>query len=159
PTLFYVALAAVLVWLGFRPLQVTLAWAWDGYSRLRELSEQLRQHQAELAEALRGLNLAYERLERTSEELARARAAADGARRLKAEFAAKISHELRTPLNLVIGFSEMLMTAPRPDDPRGSAHPDEAPLPGIYRDDVEAIYRNAQHLSTLIDDVLELGEI
>jgi len=97
--------------------------------------------------------------ERTSEELARARVAADGARRLKAEFAAKISHELRTPLNLVIGFSEMLMTAPRADDPLGSAHSGEVALPEIYRDDVEAIYRNAQHLSTLIDDVLELGEI
>lgn len=149
--LLFTATAAALVWLGNRPTQIALAWAWSSYSRMRELTVELRHHQGELAKALKSLNHAYYQLERTSEELARARAAAEEARSLKAEFAASLSHELRTPLNLIIGFSEMMLFAPHAES--------GPPLSAIHRGDVEAIYRNARHLSNLIDDVLELGEI
>jgi signal transduction histidine kinase/CheY-like chemotaxis protein len=149
--LFLTAAAGGLVGLGMRPWRGSLVWAWESYARLLPLTETLRQQRAELAEALKSLNHAYAQLEQVSAELARARAAADEARRLKAEFAANLSHELRTPLNLIIGFSEMMLFAPHTYD--------HAPLPESYRHDVEAIYRNAQHLSALIDDVLELGEI
>ncbi|MGH2457575.1 MAG: ATP-binding protein [Chloroflexota bacterium] len=116
-----------------------------------QITEELRDHQGQLERTVKSLNLAYLRLEQLNVELARARQAAEQARRLKAEFAAAISHELRTPLNLIIGFSEMMMTAPR----AYQGHP----LPDAYRGDVEAIYRNACHLSNLVDDVLDLSQI
>src|SRR5262245_25229803 len=142
--------AAVLLWLGSRPERLALAWAWGSYARALELTERLRAEQGRLASALKSLNHTCYQLEQANLELARARAAADEARRLKVEFAANISHELRTPLNLIIGFSELLLSGPDTHD---------GPLVKPYLRDVEAIYRNARHLSQLIDDVLELGEV
>ena len=143
-------LMALLLWVAMHPLRRTLHWAWSSYERARQQTEALMEHRAQLSRALKDLDLAYRRLETMAAELERARAAAEEARRLKAEFAANISHELRTPLNLIIGFSEMMALAP---------HTYADPLPPCYRGDVQAIYRNAQHLSNLIDDVLDLSQI
>jgi signal transduction histidine kinase/CheY-like chemotaxis protein len=146
----FACLMAFLIWVATYPLRTTLHWAWDSYERARRQTEALMEQRGELSRALKDLDLAYRRLEAMAIELERARQAADEARRLKAEFAANISHELRTPLNLIIGFSEMMVMAPRTYG---------EPLPASYRGDVQAIYRNAQHLSTLIDDVLDLSQI
>ncbi len=140
----------LLAWLLSNPTRTALAWAWNSYVHATQVMEELRNHQQQLESTVKSLNLAYERLEQLNVELARARQAADQARRLKADFAAVISHELRTPLNLIIGFSEMMM------DPRAYAG---QVLPTAYRSDVEAICRNACHLSSLVDDVLDLSQI
>lgn len=60
----------------------------------------------------------------------------------------EVSHELRTPLSLVVGLSEMMLTAPRPDAP---------PLPDVYRQDLERIQASSQQLKWLIGDVLDLA--
>ena len=141
----------LISWLLSHPTHTALDWAWHSYVRSMQITEELRDHQGQLERIVKSLNTAYQRLEQLNVELARARQAAEQARRLKAEFAAAISHELRTPLNLIIGFSEMMVTAPQAY--RGQ------PLPDVYRGDVEAIYRNACHLSNLVDDVLDLSQI
>jgi len=147
----YTILMATLLWVALYPLRTTFEWAWHSYEREREQTEAARTHRAELARALANLDIAYRRLETMNIELERARQAAVEARRLKAEFAANISHELRTPLNLIIGFSEMMILSPQSYD--------NQPLPPAYRGDVQSIYRNAKHLSQLIDDVLDLSQI
>ncbi|MBI2939203.1 MAG: response regulator, partial [Chloroflexi bacterium] len=141
----------LLSWLISRPSSVALDWAWNSYEQALRKTEEARTRQGELAQLSKSLNEAYNRLEQMNQELERARRAAEEARRLKAEFAANISHELRTPLNLIIGFSEMMVMAPH-------TYEGEV-LPPSHRGDVEAIYRNAQHLSSLIDDVLDLSQI
>ena len=141
---------AFLTWLAMYPLQMTLTWAWASYERARQQTEQMMEQRGRLNRTIKDLDAAYRRLEGMAGELERARKAADEARRLKAEFAANISHELRTPLNLIIGFGEMMAMAP---------HTYDEPLPVAYRGDVQAVYRNAQHLSNLIDDVLDLSQI
>lgn len=150
--IFFVAVAAALGLISALPVQIAVLWAFRNYSRMSDLTDQLRLRQAELVDALKSLDLAYGQLERTSRELARARTAAEAAQRHKAEFATNISHELRTPLNLIIGFSDMLLSASPVDD-------EAVLLPRNFSGDVEAIHRNAEHLSALIDDVLDLGEI
>lgn len=148
--------ALVLVWLGVLltwaaayPVSAALTWAWDSYLDALRRSEALRDRQGELGRVLASLNDTCYRLEVANRELARARAAAEEARQLKAEFAANISHELRTPLNLIIGFSEILMNLPAGT---GGLSPP-------VRADLDVIYRNAQHLSNLIDDVLDLSQV
>ncbi len=141
----------LLCWLLSHPTHTALDWAWHSYVRAMHVAEELRDHQEQLERTVKSLNAAYRRLEQLNVELARARQAAEQARRLKSEFAAAISHELRTPLNLIIGFSEMMVTAPQAY--RGQV------LPDVYRGDLEAIYRNACHLSNLVDDVLDLSQI
>ncbi|MBI2940378.1 MAG: response regulator [Chloroflexi bacterium] len=143
--------SAVLCWLATRPTQVALGWSWHSYVQALQRTEELRDRQGELGRLSKSLTETCVRLEQMNVELERARRAAEEARRLKAEFAAAISHELRTPLNLIIGFSELMATARH-------TYAGEV-LPESYRADVEAIYRNACHISNLIDDVLDLSRI
>src|SRR5712692_2396038 len=51
-------------------------------------------------------------LDRKVDELAQANMALYESNRLKGDFLATVSHELRTPLNSILGFSEVLLTAP-----------------------------------------------
>lgn len=143
--------AAAFAWLGTRTLPTAVAWALHSSELAHRRTEEARARQSELAQTSRNLSLALDQLTRANEELERARAAADEARRSKVELATMVSHELRTPLNLIIGFSEMMVLSPQTYG--------RASLPDSYRGDVEAIYRNACHLSNLIDDVLDLSQI
>ncbi|MBI2939525.1 MAG: response regulator, partial [Chloroflexi bacterium] len=149
--LFAVGTAAGISWLATSPFRTALDWLWSSYAQLVAMSEQMRDRQGELGRLSKSLTEACVRLEQMNRELDRARQAAEEARRLKAEFAATISHELRTPLNLIIGFSELMVVSP------GSAY--GSGLPESYRGDVEAIYRNACQVSSLIDDILDLSQI
>lgn len=128
-----------------------LDWAWEHYVEAQHQARQLAERGAELARVSKSLSEAYTRLEQVNRELARAREEAERARQQKIRFAAILSHEMRTPLNLIIGFSEVMATAPL-------TYYGE-PLPPRYREDLETIYRNAVHLSHLLDDVLDLAQI
>ncbi len=77
----------------------------------------------------------------------RLRAMADDANRLKDEFLAVLSHELRTPLNTVLGYARML----RREDKRMTAELRERAL--------DALERNAEVLSRLVNDVLDTSRI
>lgn len=140
-----------VAWLGSEPIRRALDWSWTQFVRAESEADRARRHQAELAGMVKSLNLAQDRLEQANHELERARRAADEARRLKAEFAATVSHELRTPLNLIVGFSEMMAT--------GLDSYASQPLPSTCQGDMDVIYRNARHLSGLIDDILDLAQI
>ncbi|MCC6627295.1 MAG: hybrid sensor histidine kinase/response regulator [Chloroflexi bacterium] len=113
-------------------------------------AQEARANRAELVQALKQLDYAYYRIQRANASLELAWKAAEAAERGKSEFVTNISHELRTPLNLIIGFSEMILMAPE------SYH---EPLPVAYRGDLHAIYRSAQHLLTLTNDVIDLARV
>jgi signal transduction histidine kinase/DNA-binding response OmpR family regulator len=147
----FILLAALTSWLGSQRLFLALDWALSMTREAQKNAEEARKHRAEVQRVLKGLDEAYVRLERTNEALALAQESAAEAYGFKTEFVANVSHELRTPLNLIVGFSEMMATAP---ESYGGAS-----LPSEYRGDVMAIYRNARHLSDLIDDVLDLSRI
>ena len=142
--------AVGLVWLTRRPLLEGLRWSWSGYAENRRLLEQARDAQLRTKQALGDLadaNLQLARLNSLAQAL---RQAAEEARRAKEEFVTNVSHELRTPLNMIIGFSEMILDAP---EAYGSA------VPPALLADLAVIHRNSQHLSSLIDDVLDLSQI
>ena len=69
------------------------------------------------------------------------------ANRHKTEFLANMSHELRTPLHTVIGFSELL------------AEEGKGPLNADQKRFIGHIYKDAQHLLALINEVLDLSKI
>ncbi len=144
-------LSVGLAWLGARPVDAALQWA--HFSHLRELRAvgAARERQAELARLNRSLRDACEQLEIANRELERARRAAVRARVLRDRFAATVSHEMRTPLNLIIGFSEVMVESPE-------VYYGER-LPRSYEEDLRAIYRNACHLSQLVNDILDLARI
>jgi PAS domain S-box-containing protein len=82
------------------------------------------------------------------EELVAARRAAEAASSQKSEFLAKISHEIRTPLNAIIGFSEVMME--ERFGPIGNKR---------YRDYLRDIHVSGTHLTSLINDLLDLSKI
>lgn len=65
----------------------------------------------------------------------------------KSRFLAKMSHELRTPLNPIVGFSSLM------------AHETLGPLPDAYKSYAEDIHQCGNHLSAIIEDILDVSRI
>ena len=124
-------------------------WSWQQFRRAQALLEETRDRRAELHQALQELAAANLQLTRLNQQAQALRQMAEEARRTKEEFVANVSHELRTPLNMIVGFSEMILEAP---DSYGH-------IPPALLADLAVIQRNSQHLSSLIDDVLDLSQI
>jgi signal transduction histidine kinase/CheY-like chemotaxis protein len=149
-TLVLYALVLGVAWLTLRPLRTSIEWALSGWAHARDALTETRNRRGELYRALRALEEATYRIERMNNELIIARHEAEVARALKARFVATVSHELRGPLNLILGFSNLMALSP---ERYGVS------LPSAYRADVVTIYRNSQHLATLVDDILDLSQI
>ncbi len=143
-------MVAIASWLSARNLYTALDWVWSGYEQAHANEQLARQQQGELRQALKALDEASYRLERANYMLTVARDQAEEARRLKQQFAQTISHELRTPLNLIVGFTELL--AGNPEYYGGK-------LPAAYVRDLSIVHRNACHLQSLVNDVLDLARI
>ena len=146
-----VGLTALTAWLSQRSLITATEWTLYSYNQAQHSMAEAQQHRGELARTLKALDEAYHRLERFSAQLARAREEAEEARRVKQQFVANVSHELRTPLNIIIGFSEAITLSPESYGSRA--------IPRQLLGDINRIYRSAQHLKSLIDDVLDLSQI
>ncbi|MBI1281763.1 MAG: response regulator [Anaerolineaceae bacterium] len=131
-------------------LYTALTWALLGYDTARRNQDIARERKGEIEETLNSLNVSANTLHRTNEALKLARTQADEARALKQNFAQMISHELRTPLNLIVGFTETMMKSP---ETYGGA------LGPRYLRDLSVVYRNASHLQSLVNDVLDLARI
>jgi signal transduction histidine kinase len=138
-----------LVWAALRPLRAATTESWYHFALARQLLEESRDRQQELNQAYEELRNAYKELGRLNQVLLATQHAADEARQAKESFVANVSHELRTPLNMIIGFSSLITRAPLTYQHR---------LPANLLADIAAIQRNAEHLSSLVDDVLDLSK-
>lgn len=85
-------------------------------------------------------------LEQKQLELESARLKAEHAVDLRGQFVASLSHEIRTPLNVVQGMAELLQQYPGPLDPDLSHK-------------IDIIADSAEHLNSLVTDVLDFARI
>jgi signal transduction histidine kinase/ActR/RegA family two-component response regulator len=85
--------------------------------------------------------------ERLLQSVQEARDAAEKANQLKDEFLATLSHELRNPLNVILGYSELLLRMKEIEQ-----------SPRLVQMG-EALRRNAQSQSQLINDLLDLSRL
>lgn len=109
-------------------------------SRLVAREESLRQNQL--------LQQEIEAHQQTDTALKRAKEVAEAANLAKSRYLSGISHELRTPLNAILGYAQLL----EHEDPT-------APVPPTRRRGMKVIKRSGEHLSVLIDGLLDMAKI
>lgn len=110
---------------------------------IRDISERKRAQEA-LKQAFDQLEVKVS--ERTA-ELAVAKERAEESDRLKSAFLASMSHELRTPLNSIIGFTGIILQRL------------VGPLNDEQHKQLKIVQDSANHLLSLINDVLDLSKI
>ncbi|OQK15536.1 hybrid sensor histidine kinase/response regulator [Methyloprofundus sedimenti] len=99
----------------------------------------------EMAKQTQRLLMEIEQHKITDAKLQQAMQAADNANSAKSRFLSNMSHEIRTPLNCIVGYSHILHK-----DPLIPEHRLEA---------VEILKRSGEHLSSLIEDILDIAGI
>ena len=82
---------------------------------------------------------------RTAELREEAASAAKAANESKSLFLANMSHEIRTPMSAILGYADMLL------------EPNQSEAERIER--VQTIRQNANHLLTVLNDILDLSKI
>jgi signal transduction histidine kinase/CheY-like chemotaxis protein/purine-cytosine permease-like protein len=83
--------------------------------------------------------------ERTYAQLQKAKSAAEAANVAKSRYIVGVSHEIRAPLNAVFGYAQLMERDPA--------------LPSHQQDAVRVIRRSSEHLSTLVDGLLDIAKI
>lgn len=81
---------------------------------------------------------------KAQEDLLRTREDAEAANRAKSEFLAAMSHEIRTPMNAIVGMTEITLQTDLTDN---------------QRDYLKTVKDSAQHLLSIINDILDLSKI
>jgi signal transduction histidine kinase len=88
----------------------------------------------------------FRALETQNVELEQANEEVRAATQMKSQFLANMSHELRTPMNAIIGFTRLVLR--RSDN-----------LEDRQRGNLEKVQLSANHLLTLINDILDLSKV
>jgi len=152
-----IGLALIAIWtmLGvmyavYHPVHQLAQWSWEHFQQAQTSLEAARNRQVELKQALEDLAHANRQLTLLNEKLATLRLMAEEAQKTKAAFVAKVSHEFRTPLNMIIGLIDLLVETPE-------VYGDE--LPPALLEDLKIVHRNCEHLSSMINDVLDLSQV
>ncbi len=151
-------LIGVLLWIirsqaGTDSLDITLALIFSGLIFIVGVSVWLYilAHESQAA-AWRESSLQSQRLmreirahHRTDAELQDARDKAEAANQAKSRYMMGLSHELRTPLNAIFGYAQILYKDPN--------------TPPNRREAVSVIRRSAEHLSGLIEGLLDISKV
>ncbi|MDX1298460.1 MAG: ATP-binding protein [Pseudomonas sp.] len=95
-----------------------------------------------------GTHVDITRLKQVQEDLRRASLDAQAASQAKSRFLSSMSHELRTPLNAIYGFGQLIELEVQ-DKPEAKQEADYA----------REIINASRHLTSLVDDILDLSSI
>ncbi len=115
--------------------------------RLEEQAEELQRQSEEAQTMAEELASQTDDLVATARELEKKSDEAGVANRAKSEFLASMSHELRTPLNAIGGYVDLLQLGVR------------GPLSAEQSSDLERVKAATDHLTTLIDDILNYAKL
>ena len=124
-------------------------WSWQHFERAQILLDDARTQKADLEQALDDLEHANRQLALAGERMAILRTAAEEARKNKTAFVIRVSHEFRSPVNIIMGIADLMLRNPEVYD---GAFPPQA----LHH--LQIIHRNCQHLSDMVDDVLDLTQ-
>ncbi|MBK8815131.1 MAG: response regulator [Methylococcaceae bacterium] len=99
----------------------------------------------EIAKQTQRLMMEVEEHTKTDAKLQEAIKSADKANIAKSRFLSNMSHEIRTPLNSIIGYAYILQQDPA--------------IPSHRKQAVDILKRSGEHLSSLIEDILDIARI
>ena len=131
---------ATTLWIVFPPLLIFSGVA----SWLLVLAHETRN--AAVVESTRQTSMLMDEIaahERTDAALQKAKEVAEAANEAKSRYVVGISHEIRSPLNAIFGYAQLLEREP--------ANPPQ--------NAVRVIRRSAEHLSNLVDGLLDISKI
>ncbi len=131
------------------PVHQRNKWLDEYFALAQRRLEEARSLKGELKQTLDHLANANRQLALANERMASLRAIAEEAQRAKTAFVASVSHEFRTPLNMIIGLVDLMFESPEIYD---------MVLPPKMREDLEVVRRNCEHLSNMVNDVLDLTQ-
>ncbi|MBE0698627.1 MAG: response regulator [Anaerolineaceae bacterium] len=109
-----------------------------------------RGRKAELEQTLESLANANRQLALANKKMAVLSEIAEDAQKAKTAFVANVSHEFRTPLNMITGLIDLMLRNPENYD---------VILSPKMKEDFHVIYRNCEHLSNMVNDVLDLTRV
>ena len=109
------------------------------------LEDKVNERTAELLATLQRLRESQEQLQRSFEEVTKAKERAESADRAKSEFLRNMSHELLTPLNAIIGYTELLSLT-------------ETTLSSEGLEGLQSIQNSGEHLVKMIRNILTLSK-
>ena len=107
------------------------------YEELKRVSDELEAK----------VHAATAELVRQNELLRRQHIQLEQASALKSQFLANMSHEFRTPLNAIVGYTSMLLEGVM------------GPVAPLVEDGMRRIESNANHLTMIIDEILDISRI
>lgn len=107
--------------------------------------ESRRVAQAETSKQTQLLLYEIEEHKKTDSKLQETMNLANSANEAKSRFLSNMSHEIRSPLNSIIGYSYILHNDPT--------------IPEHRRQAIETLTRSGEHLSALIEDILDIARI
>ncbi|MCB1806966.1 MAG: hypothetical protein KDK04_05600 [Candidatus Competibacteraceae bacterium] len=99
----------------------------------------------ELGQVVSAYNAMIRHIDQREADLQATMQQAEQASQTKSAFLANISHELRNPMNVIIGFSRIVLR--------------KADLDSRQRDNMQKILSSAEHLLSLINNILDLSKI
>src|SRR5947209_18081714 len=137
-----ISLVSSLLWKVFFALTIIIgvvAWLFVLAQQSRRAAEEETRRQTAL------LIQEIDAHKRTDAELQRAKEVAESANLAKSRYVVGLSHELRSPLNAISGYAQLLEQ--------------DSSLNTKPRDQVRVVRRSADHLSGLIDGILDISKI
>jgi signal transduction histidine kinase/CheY-like chemotaxis protein len=126
------------------------SWIAQYLEHAQQSLQDTRDRRAEFKQALDDLAHANRQLALMNQRVAGLRQNAEEAQKAKTRFVARVSHEFRTPLNMIIGLVDLMVETPEIYD---------VTLSPRMREALRVVYRNSQHLSNMVNDVLDLTRI
>jgi signal transduction histidine kinase/ActR/RegA family two-component response regulator len=112
--------------------------------RAREVLSETFELQVQKSLLLEQSQQEKDKIEKLNRKLESALVAAEEAAKIKARFFANMSHEIRTPMNGIVGLTNLLL---------------ESDLQLAQRANLEHVKESADHLTHLINDILDLSRI